>query len=319
MIGDRGSGKTVLAASAIQNLRDSSANLVLYFFFEAGHPDEEESPASYRSTAYCAILSQILQQFPLDNEILDIFSYSMSIMEDKNYVSRIMGMEDLLVLLCQRVKKAVLVLDEIEECKDSELLMLLLQRITEHSAIKLLLFGGPSAEKLAGEIMCKRKISVSKHNGRDIRLFLTNKLKVLKDGKHISSNFEALEMMNRLAGRAGGIFLWAQLFWAYISSPFLAIDSREEIMSKTNLSKISRKTCENIPRLVFSKGNPASTLAKNTLMWLLYRRQEMARPEIEEALRMSQVDWKTAHKDSIFDFEQSVIESCGGLVEIGHL
>lgn len=316
-IGNPGSGKTVLAAYVIQHLRDSHANPVWYFFLESRQLGEEVSSTAYRSTAYRAILSQILQRFPLDNGIFDIFSYCMTSMDDSEEVATVMDMEDLLLLLCQRIGKAVLVLDGLDECKDSELLIHMLQTITENSEVKIILFGCPTVELLAKNIGYQRRIAVSKHNGRDIKLFLTNKLEALKERRYISSNTKALEMVDYLVERADSIFLWARLFWAYISSPSLTTKSRQEVLDKTNLPKKQEKLCENILRLVFSQAEPTSTLARNTFMCLLYGRRELAPLEIKEALRMSREDWKTSHEDKSFDFDQSVVGSCGGLVELG--
>ena len=64
--------KTILAASAVDELKNNTKEQVCYFFFHSGTRSLETAVASYR-----ALLSQILHASRHDEDVLEMFSFSM--------------------------------------------------------------------------------------------------------------------------------------------------------------------------------------------------------------------------------------------------
>jgi hypothetical protein len=161
----------VLAAATVEDLRYTCRYPVWYFFFESATLDFGDSSAAYRS-----ILSQILQRMCQKKDILDIFSYSMTTLSDGQVIASSKELEDLLLLCCQRIGKAFLILDGLDECSDHESLIVRLLKISEISSLRLILFSRPTLGLLVENIAMDRRLSIERLNASDIRLFLTNKL-----------------------------------------------------------------------------------------------------------------------------------------------
>ncbi|KAF4633604.1 hypothetical protein G7Y89_g4512 [Cudoniella acicularis] len=224
-------------------------------------------------------------------------------------------MEDLLLLCCQRIGKAFLVLDGLDECEDHEVLTSKLLKISEINDFRAILFSRPTISLLAETIQSDCRLSVGRRSASAIKLYLQNRLIVLIERRILSKKTKALEILDRLVQRVDGMFLWARLFTTYVASMALSVAQREDALVEVNLPTGLEQMYDKIFSLILS-GNKASwTLARLVFMWLLHGREELGASMLEEASIMSQNGPKSSSNDKFNDFESTVIVTCGDLVE----
>ncbi|KAF2728115.1 hypothetical protein EJ04DRAFT_528909 [Polyplosphaeria fusca] len=142
--GNPGSGKTILAASTVQELRSNPDDNACYFFFRANGPKYKKSEHAYQS-----ILAQTLQFYCHDTSVLDKFTFILK--EDSSGQSKISVQEalDLLKLLALEGYIQYILLDAIDECTDWNRLLHPssgLPAFLYQTPAKLILFSRPHIE-----------------------------------------------------------------------------------------------------------------------------------------------------------------------------
>ncbi|KAH7155898.1 hypothetical protein EDB81DRAFT_376066 [Dactylonectria macrodidyma] len=316
--GHPGSGKTVLATSILDNLDDGlefpevEISIVLYHFFQF-HSDTASPPV----TAYRSLLSQILWHYRHDKNTVDKFSFVMTSKSqgqlhasEKNFVDLIQACLD---------DKAVVVVDGVDECDDSDSFVNSLLQLSRTCAPKILLLSRISVPRLQHLVRpeCRHPLPKTELLG-DIRRYCNHELRELIDDDILpwSASEELDGLTSHLVNGADGMFLWARLMMEFLRSPMLTRAVRVRTIKEINFPEGLEKMYKRIFLDINQSGNIPRRLATHVFTWMVHCPKPMTTRQIRQALTIDSV-WKSGEEsEDVAQFESAVIMACRGLVEL---
>lgn len=202
-VGNPGYGKTVLAAATIDNLskRPDRKREVLYFFFRAGSGTLES-----RLDAYCALLTRILQNHKNDpcsddEGVMEKLTFAMQENDSGqfNRPSEDSALELLVMCAGLVVREGRIVLDAVDECIDSDELLVDMRRLSKRTGIKILLFSRPNLKALYSDDGPRFKhIMIERESSNDVELLLDKELLRLEGKKFFPQNYNKVTAIKRL-------------------------------------------------------------------------------------------------------------------------
>ncbi|KAM3080225.1 hypothetical protein ACMFMF_003634 [Clarireedia jacksonii] len=309
--GNPGWGKTVLAASAVEELRNGqqlnshTVPIVCYYFF---YQDKDRKAS--RIGAYRAIATQIFQQCNQFNDIYDIYALANDGVRTTASEHELL---DLLRITIPRLSDVYFVFDSIDECSDNAKFLSELGNITASSNLKTILFSRPNVAYLRRSIREEHNISMSRETlDKDIAVLLDSELQALQDSSLLPLDYDLESARDILLQRAEGMFLWARLMMCYLNSVALTRQNRiDEISSSTpeRLEDMYLKIFDHIKSM-----DPASReLASRVFMWVGYGKSSLKSEQIKEVVWGLQA--KGVAPDQLDDIDHAIIVSCCGLIE----
>ncbi|PVI01629.1 hypothetical protein DM02DRAFT_704711 [Periconia macrospinosa] len=311
LYGNPGSGKTILAASTVQELRDVPDDNVCYFFFQANDPDYEKPEDAYRS-----ILAQTLQFHRNNETVLDNFAFILQ--EQSSGPSRISTQEalDLIKLFAVEGYLQYIVLDGVDECPEWVRLASTssgLPATLRGTSTKLLLLGRPH---LGGHPLISQcsSVSISDWTSEDIHTLIQRRLKSHLDEGLLPIDVNLGEVTQRLHTGAGGMILWADLMLSHLASSALTVSKRMEIIRNVTLPEGLDKMYDRILEHLLSSLSAESKLSQWILMWLVYSRRPLTAAELRVTTRLMDTKEPVTAAD-FTSFERTVISTCASLVE----
>jgi hypothetical protein len=314
--GNPGCGKTVLAASAVDSIRSASpesgnngAGLCCYYFFS-----QVDSISNPSISAYRAILSQILRQQQADLSTIDTFSFAMTSV----HTSRSATSTDLLTLLrviLAGIPRLKIVIDGFDECDDTIELLEFLEELTVNTTTKILIFSRPNVEVLRDSISKDHKIHISSTSSKgDIQLFFASRLEPFFRRGKIPSSCDQAAIIRHLVRVCNGMFMWAWLTIKYLSSPALTPSERIDTIWNIQLPEGLDVMYERIFRLLERSPKPEKDLARRIFRWLIYAREIISINQLYDV--SSTTAGVLARPGASKEYEDAIILSCGGLVEV---
>lgn len=307
--GNPGSGKSVLAAAVVQDLKDSyPAPLVSYYFFSF--------TASDSTSAYRAILSQILHQRHDDDMLLDKFTFAMKFISHGQPHASHNELTELLTLCCEGVGPMYLILDGLDECEDNQGLIKRLSELSNVPSLKIALFSRPTITYLPKYIQGLKTISIGRLNHGDIELYLANKLSDIMEDDILPRGSCNENVTIQLALRADGMFLWAKLMIIYIQLPALSLSERLDAIMEAGSPEGLDDMFDRIAKVIVRNGKASQKLSRQVFTWLLYAQRELQGRELEETISIGADKPKELNLREFNDFNNSVIATCAGFVEL---
>jgi hypothetical protein len=311
-IGNPGSGKTVLAASVIQDLKCNEAHTpICYYFFNS----TQNIVANDSSTAYRALLSQILQYNIHDDRLSELFRFAMIFQSAGQRTASKKEVSELMELCVRSTGITRLVLDALDECDDFSELVTQLRRIASIQTIRLVFFSRPTMTALAREVPNVEILTIGLWNTGDINRYLRRALEEMKTDRLITTKLDPQKGAETLTRRADGMFLWARLMITYLKSPGLYPGERQKAISELDSPEGLDIMYERILHLIERGGKSMHRLAAGSFLWLLYGKRPMVPTELESALIPSDITPDDEESWKMQDFEDAVIRACGGFVE----
>ncbi len=282
-----------MAVTAVEDLLSFSNSVpngpqVSYFFFRAGSPGLEHS-----SDAYRAILSQILHTHWMNQELVDCFSFAMSVSEGQ-LVASLFEVHDLLLLCTAHLPGHYVVLDAVDECMDPRVLVDDLFSLLAGTWTNLIVFSRPTVFSLLSRFSLANTLSVAKKNSKDIRAFADKNLSTLMAKKLLPRTIDKPDhpdkqtLMGRVLLGADGMFLWATLFFDYLfNSPVLSRQKRQEIILSIRKPERLDDMYARIVEKMDEQNFEEKELAANVFMWTLYSRVPLTTGELQLAINSS--------------------------------
>ncbi|PNP58999.1 hypothetical protein THARTR1_01247 [Trichoderma harzianum] len=311
--GNPGSGKSVLAASTIQELKGlGSSNPVCYFFFNS----TQDIIPNTSSTAYRALLSQILQYRINDNQMRETLEFAMYFQSPGQKTASKKEIDDLMELCLHSDDNIYLVLDGLDECEDSRELVEKLRRLTDQETTRLALFCRPTLTWLSKRISSLQIISIDLSNKDDIRHYLRQSLKDMKSEGLLSKSLDYKEVAKTLTRRADGMFLWARLMVTYLNSPALYPAQRTQAISEMDNPEGLEVMYERILHLIEGSNKAMHRLAGQSFLWLSYGKRPLIPAELESGLVPFDADPNEEEAWKLPEFEDVIVRAFGGLVEL---
>ncbi|KAH6721609.1 hypothetical protein BKA61DRAFT_729128 [Leptodontidium sp. MPI-SDFR-AT-0119] len=288
-----GPGKTVLAASMVQDPKqDEVKTPICYHFFNS----TQKIAANDSATAYRALLSQIFQYNIDDERLNELFRFAM-------------------IFQATGQRKTRIVIDALDECDDIAELVSKLHRIGSLDTIQLALFSRPTITILSRDVPSLETLAIGWLNIGDINLYLFRALEVMKSERLLSASLESKGVAETLTRRADGMFLWARLMVVYLKSPGLYPGEHQKAISELDSPEGLDVMYERILHLIERGRKSLHRLASSSFLWILYGKRPMMPAELENALIPSDMVVDNKESWQLPDFEDTVILACGGLVE----
>lgn len=309
--GNPGCGKTILAASTVDELRDDqrvrldSLPIVCYYFFYEGINQKASRLGAYR-----ALATQLFQQCNQFEQIYNIFALANDGLRTAVSEHELL---DLLRITLTQLSNVYFILDGIDECKDNAKFMSELCKISSSSRLKSVIFSRPNVSCLRRSIQEEQKIHMSRDTlDKDIKMFLGSELNSLKVSSLLPADFDIAFARDILLQRADGMFLWARLMTCYLNSTALTRLERIEEISKSTPEGLEDMYLK-IFNHIRSMDRASRQLASRVFMWVGYGRSSLTPEQLKEVVWRNQSSSSTA--DQLDDIDHGIIVSCCGLIE----
>ncbi|KAF4955986.1 hypothetical protein FGADI_4159 [Fusarium gaditjirri] len=314
--GNPGSGKTVLAASIVENLQSqlrSRPTEICYYFFDHRSPAE-----TYADSAYRSLLSQLLSFSQHDEILLDKFSFAVH--NSWNTRGQLeagkTALMDLLSLSLSR--DSILVLDGIDECEDKDDFVAFLLDVWKGNMPHIIFLSRVNVTSLKRYVPKTYQLQMSKNRvSEDIRVFSTLKLESLFGNRILSSGnlSRKSDMVERMVHGSNGMFLWARLMINFLESPYLDELEKMSVFEQINTPEGLEVMYSRIVRLILASGQKASRLASNILLRLIHAPVPISSRHIWQSLFVDGLRSTPEDLEHLQEFEDSIIMACGGLIE----
>ncbi|KAM3064767.1 hypothetical protein ACMFMF_011762 [Clarireedia jacksonii] len=322
-----GYGKTILSTRIIEHLQQrvlcdtepldqaSHTPCVAFFFF-----DQQKADSDSHITALQAVAAQLLYTQRGNKTFIDIASL---IMRDEskgeNYASE-QALMSMIQLYLRHLDGSYLVFDGLDECSEWEKFLELLLESIEGTNCKVVLISRPhlGIAKVIGRRHFRMRLAELANLGEIDAVLRPGITSLVMSGglgpRFDQQNLEAL--ISSLAKRADSIVLWADLIVKYLDSPFITATERTAIIdaeeSFQGLDYLYSKIVQGILRR--APKNQERKVRK-ILEWLVATQQPWTANMLRTALAV-QPNRRCVPGDLIDNFDESLVQLCGPLVEI---
>ena len=311
--GNPGYGKTILAASAIEELQLLRPNHnTCYFFFRQGTPE-----ASSPSQAYRSILAQVLKHCEDDDELIDKLIFSMNKGASGQPQATKNELLDTISLCASCEKIQYIVLDGVDECNDSLELLTDLCKTFETTSVRMIMFSRPHV-KTPRAMSAIRYQDIGKCLSQDIKVYLFSRIDTMVEDDLLPPDVETRQLVERLLIGADGMFLWAALMMDYLCSSSLTRTKRLKEIQKIRSPEGLETMYERILRQLSLQNLPDQDFASWVFMWLTFSSRSLSAKELEYTFTIRNANDEDASID-FSDFNATVVTTCGSLVERGIL
>lgn len=298
--GRPGVGKSFLAGSVVNHLREYGHDVSSFFF---------SSVSEGRSTASAFLGAMAYQMAVIHpkmlNTIVDIFARKDSVVDkvDHNAVWRQIYLSGILKIKLDRPQYWVI--DALDECQGSSDIVSFLTKAQEFWPLCILVTSRDSFESSTINInpgLEVLSVSISDEDStKDIDLFLRTNIDLLP----APTTKAKQEMADRILERSRGCFLWANLMVTELRQVQTASEIQMVLASNPhNMHDLCTKILVKMSVAKYGK-----ELAKGILAWATYSFRPITTDELHTAAQ-SYVN------DTISDIEKSVTSCCGNLVFI---
>ncbi|KAJ8109541.1 hypothetical protein OPT61_g7388 [Boeremia exigua] len=309
-----GSGKTVLAASVLQEMQSQMSSSphrtheICYYFFGS-----ETMEPSTSSDAYRALLTQIVHHYRNDADLLDKFSFALQNPCSTGSASASSGELEALFKLCFQYLPAYLILDGIDDCSDVSCLLQDLLWISSNTVTKVLLLGRANVLNMSRHIPQDYKFAMPQSAlSKDIGVYLTSQMTDLVEEELLHGEVETEKLVDCLVQGADGMFLWATLMIKYLHSPALTPWERMQTIREVILPEGLDQMYRRISNLIIKSGKTQLHLARRIMTWALCCVEPLPIEVLHDALTYSNSRLQ-GHKYQ--DFRETISVICGGLLE----
>ena len=271
-----------------------------------------------------AILAQILQQRMTDEQVLDFFTMSMSSKRREGQpISTYQEMINLLASLIKHLDGLYLILDGVDECDDPDETLLTLWKLRDINGLRILVFSRPNVGFLRRILGAEQSIHVLPASlALDLELYFRRKLEDLQDLRLLPPTVAVDELISDLQLGANGMFLWARLMMSCLKSPALSSSRRLSIISGLKTPEKLDKMYDRIITLFSRSLRHEQAHVRNIVVWLTFGALPLSCTQLYDILNVEDntvYQWsKDNHSEDVKEFENTIIVTCGGLVEFRH-
>jgi hypothetical protein len=328
--GNPGAGKSVLAAAAVQELMAEAAMsrpprpLVTFFFFE--YNAGIECPAR-RDSAYRSIVAQVLHQLSEDPDVLQIFTFAWASRKHGQLTATTEELRDLVRTLAAHIPGWYLIIDAVDECTDSDDLLLGLSQELEDRSTKVMLFGRPNVGFLRRKLEPSQILNIGRdQNDNDLRLYFDAHLARIQDLGLFPAEIPRTQLLEHLLIGADGMFQWARLMINHLQSDGLLPAEKLNVIRKLQSPEKLDDMYIRILSHLTLKLTSEQSLARRLFIWLAFGKDSLSTHQMQDILTYDrELNARQAHlmdipaeKFELADFEHNVVMVTGSLVERRH-
>jgi hypothetical protein len=316
-----GYGKTFLSTCIIENLRSEAGDLkidgepatVAHFHFNTApahcsHPDH----------AFKALATQLVHSYQHDPSTIN----ALSLLSRKTATQGKASRDDVTAVLSLLLRQhsTFIILDGIDECSDTEILLTTLAEICQKSDARVMLLSRPGIivplqyQKWASNAPHILSLS-SQQSVPDIENYLTDNLNLMVQQGHLQTCPDRSAIV-QIASLSNGVFLWASLLLKYLHSPELSLDERqislEQVRHLEGVHTLYRVILMTLDR----KSQEERCIAADVIRWLFSSISRLSTAQLQDALFSPASAGIDARNPSPSDFADLVTRMTGGLVDV---
>lgn len=316
--GKSGSGKSHVAASVIQHLRDTEVKT-----FEM-RPAKESTGLAF---VYCSklvetdtnptrllgsVLEQLFRQLPLFERLPPLEDA----LKNSNGPPSILDIKPALNAILPKFSRVFVVVDGLDECyKPDEddfpdfCKFLASLRHLPNASVKTIVFSRPKYADIEDAFVGCRELQVDNgQNADDINRYIDAKTEGLTE------NLDVLkEIKTSLLEKADGMFLWVDLVIKAVRPKGSAGEKKKAVGDlPRQLNDIYEKT---LKRVLESPDESTRDRAIKAILWVTNSERELKRSELREilAIEPGQTDWDDINK---FEHDERLPEECADLIAL---
>jgi hypothetical protein len=300
-----------LSSLLIEDLKDSllSDGAVLFYHFVTERRD-------YYSPHYAlrAVLVQLVHKFRSRKDVIDRISVLMMLDNGGQLTASDQDIYAALSLILESFEDVTLVFDGLDECEAPTAFLQLIQELCASTPTKAVILGRPNVE-LPVRFQHFLIHLTQSSNLEDIKIYLEPQMFLMQNRRLIPEDVPIATLVDTLAARAEGIFLWAWLMIQYLScralSPKERLATIFEEVSIGGLDDMYEKILRVLDR-GYAK-EKASIRMIFEIVAICFRPVLATELQIALAITPGKV---TETSSFIVEFEDSLPIICGAVVEI---
>ncbi|KAG0131110.1 hypothetical protein HOY82DRAFT_647283, partial [Tuber indicum] len=299
-----GAGKTVLSSTIIEYVSTKFAkepgSMLTYFYC-----DFKEVSKQNAFSLIGSIIWQIAnQKLTMPQDVEDFF-----LAKSGDGPPKLLALIDLLRHLLRRIDKLAIIVDALDECRDSlkSTVLETLRELTGMSNVNLLVVS-------RDDLNIKLHFEGLPHLGilkdvvaKDIELYISHTIERSGKLRRLSSRVKH-EVVDALVKGAQGMFRWAKCCLDQISK------LRSDNAIKSALDSLPPTLDETYERILCNIAEEDRELALQVFRFLVCGDQDMTLSEIREGLAI-EIGSKRIDPDNRLNDEEDILDICGGLVE----
>ncbi|GBE88157.1 hypothetical protein SCP_1203870 [Sparassis crispa] len=305
-----GSGKTILVSTVIDELKSSCSGgneeAILAYYYCDFSDSKSANPVTVLRTLLTLFMATI------DDDSVDTF---VDLLKRKKATKSPPDDIELLQLLLLRAigeRKAIIVLDELDECVDRRWLLEFIPRLVHQASVRWLV-SSRREQDIVGAFEDFHTISLShefENVYADIQRYIMQTLETEPRLRRLDSELKA-ELGSALLHKADGMFRWVQCQLDFIITRRTRQSIREALRT---LPRGLYPTCERILKRIEDEGEESALIAKTTLLWLVSALRPLKLVEVEEAI-IIEVGSESLNDDARVLDEHDILEICSSLVD----
>ncbi|KAG1812210.1 uncharacterized protein BJ212DRAFT_478663 [Suillus subaureus] len=321
--GQPGHGKTILASSIINKIRDSGKKepqTLSYFYCNFQDDRTTNAAAVFRS-----LIVQLLQQSERDwitqidkqqeskpkGGLVSLRKLWQQNYDAKPHPTDLELLRKLLVEASALVYRPVLVIDALDECKDYPDLIRHLEKLPEDARLRLFVTSRsmPDVQDAFHDLF---KLSLKDNAGQmeDMRMHIKGQL---ENQKHLSQLSDALKktILKKLLEKAEGMFRWVQCQLDEIVAYNKLVDIEATL---DNVPAGLYETYDRIIQAIKQRGPRDDQIAHSCLLWLAGVFTPLTLDQLKEAM-MIEVGQSELNPDLGVMNPMDILAACGSLVD----
>jgi hypothetical protein len=316
--GKPGYGKTTLCATVIDYFqtssnKDSEMDVAYYFF-------DKQQESNHTVHALRAILNQLIHRRRADPRIIDVAILCREQKDSGHLIACFQEVFLMLRMLLSHERRTVLIFDAIDESTDGSLLIKILMELqsTAHNC-KVIIFSRPTV-RLPRNINDHAAVFelLPTHNVWDQKLWLNPRIQELIDYGDISppKGCTVEEIVDMIASRSDGMFLWTNLLVEYLKSPILSTNQKWNAIKDLNRLKGLDSLYNAIMSSLIQKSNGQENLnIMQIFVWVLGAYRPLSVKELQVAAAISTKE-RINPEDLILNLDSNLGPISGALLEL---
>jgi hypothetical protein len=273
---------------------------------------------SSATSAYRAILAQLVVSERKRNDILDSFAFTMMETSVGQLHASKKELIELLRLCLLKKDSVYIILDAMDECEEGEVFVQDILPLTNNSSAKFLFFSRMSSVTLNHYVPKEQRLQISKpDSSKDIKLYIDHGIETLMDEELLPATTNVTQVADHLLKGADGMFLWARLMLIYLKSVIFTPALRISIINRVVLPDGLEAMYERIVSIIGRTSRAEQDFVRTILLWVSYARQPWSTAQLQEALTFEEHQepgGDDAHKFANFD--SAVTMACANLIEV---
>ena len=311
----------MLSVAVIQDINSRRQHLthggmnsqsVLYFHFHQSRSDEDSSSPAFRS-----LLAQLLHQRQNDKELLNAMLMLMYTKGSGQSIASDDQVDEVLFFGLRSDLRTFIVIDGVDDCRDQASFFRRLRVFQSIPSCHIMLLCRPTVN--ASKELSRKHFQYRLKRGEnysDIEEYVRPHIVEMIESGMIPHGHDAKDLVWQIVQRSSSLFLWAKLMINYLEC--IALTPRDRADAIINITSFEGldNIFEKIILSIRSKPSRQQETAFRVFQLLKVSYRPLTVDELEAATAVHSGRATSKELDYIVNFETSIVQICGALIEV---